>query len=210
MRKGHLRTRLRSLRHLAQRARQPQSRRRLNDPPRAPPIAPSERISDASSALTDVTLDEKVSGSETSRLSHLSRDATCLICLEDLPAGSLSTRLPCRHAAWHPTCVATWLRTAPRCPLCNEQVSAKQPCYRERYHNAELAWTLYDRRMPEMHLPARRRDVGSSLRQATPTNTQTQISNYTWSLHDRRLSSAARPPRQDHRRFVRSFSLTQH
>lgn len=209
MRKGHLRTRLRSLRHLAQRSRPADPRRWLNDAPRAPPIAASERISDASSALTDLTLDDKASGSESARLSHISKDTVCLICLDDLPVGSRSTRLPCRHAAWHPSCVATWLRAAPRCPLCNEQVSAKRPCYRERYQNAELAWTLYDRRVPEMQLPARRRESSAGDDFAF-SGIEVQANDLAWSLYDRRLSSASRPPRQENRRFVRSFSLMPH
>lgn len=205
MRKNRLRLRLRSLRDLA-RSRRSASSRWLNETPRAPPIAASDRVSDASSAFTDASLDDRMSATESPRLSHVSHDAICLICLDDLPSGALATRLPCSHAAWHPKCVARWLRTASRCPLCNEQVAAKRPCYRERVHNTELPWNLFERRMPEMHLPVRSREsAGSS--DFWFSGASVHASDLAWSLYDRRLSSVSRPRRQEHRRFVRSFSL---
>lgn len=214
MRKGHLRTRLRSLRTLANRRPPADPRRWLNDAPRPPPIAASERISDASSTnYTDLSLDESKTSAEAARISNVSRDRVCLICLEDLPRGTRSIRLPCKHAAWHERCLATWLRAAPRCPLCNSQVSAKRPCYRERYPSPELAWTLYERRVPEQQQPEYRREA--SLSDDGPLATSFSSHDLAWLLYERRLSLVSRPQRRDlgtratsNRRFGRSLTQT--
>lgn len=205
MRKAYLRLRLRPLRLVA-RPHRADSSRRLNDAPRAPPIPTSDRISDASSSFTDVSLDDRMSVTESPRLSLVSHDTVCLICLDQLPRGALATRLPCAHAAWHPKCLARWLKTASRCPLCNDQVPAKRPCYRERVQSSELPWTLSERREPEVHLPVRSRDsTGSG--DFLFAGTGVHAADMAWSLHDRRLSSASRPTRPHQRRFGRSISL---
>lgn len=211
MRKRQLRTRLRFLLSIAQRRPRTDPRRWLNDAPRPPPIAASERISDASSTnYTDLTL-EDCKLSDATRLSEVSRDRTCLICLEDVPRGTRSTRLPCEHAAWHSQCVATWLRAAPRCPLCNSQVSSKRRCYRERFYSPELAWTLYDRRVPEQPQSQYQRP---SLLSEDFSFARVSLSSHDlpWSLDDRRLSLVSAPQRQNEpssmRRFGRSLTLT--
>lgn len=225
MRKGQLRTRLRALRLLAQRS-QPDPLRWLNDAPRAPPIAASERISDASSTtFTDLTLEEQPTASDTPRLSTLSHDRTCLICLDDIPEGTSTLRLPCRHATWHADCVTTWLRAAPRCPMCNAQIAAKRACYRGTYHNTELAWTLHDRRMPEFVQPVLRRDSGAGEEVLGVLDIALASRDLAWRLDERRLSLASRPRRssrllrpprpplllrrtQTNRRFIRSLTPT--
>lgn len=225
MRKGQLRTRLRALRLLSHRA-QPDPLRWLNDAPRTPPIATSERISDASSTtFTDLTLEEQPATAEAPRLSTLSHDRTCLICLDDIPEGTPSLRLPCRHAAWHTDCVTTWLRAAPRCPICNFQIAAKRACYRGTYHNAESAWTLRDRRMPEFVQPVLRRDSGAAEEVLGVLNVALTNRDLAWRLDERRLSLASRPRRssrlrrpprppllertvQTNRRFIRSLTPT--
>lgn len=211
MRKPQLRNRLRFLRSVASRQPRVDPRRWLNDAPRLPPIAASERISDVSN-YTDVTLED--AKSTDARFSTVSRDRVCLICLEDVPTGTRSTRLPCKHAAWHAGCVAKWLRASPRCPLCNAQVSAKRRCYRERYHNPELAWTLYERRVPERTQSQYQRPTLPDEEFMFGRASQSSH-DLAWSLDDRRLSlvSSPRPAnvQSEHpsiRRFCRSITPT--
>jgi hypothetical protein len=45
----------------------------------------------------------------------------CAICLEDLLVGFEAARLPCSHV-YHRGCIAKWLDTRNKCPLCRSQV----------------------------------------------------------------------------------------
>lgn len=54
----------------------------------------------------------------------LSTSVCCQLCLEKMP----NTTTPCGHLfCW--TCLAEWLRTKPRCPLCREHVSPSRIVY---------------------------------------------------------------------------------
>lgn len=44
-------------------------------------------------------------------------DTRCSICLEDVMAGAVMRRLPCRHQ-FHKCCVDRWLQTKASCPIC--------------------------------------------------------------------------------------------
>lgn len=48
----------------------------------------------------------------------------CSICIEYFAVGSTAKLLPCRHF-FHGECVATWLRSQRRCPICRQKV----PCF---------------------------------------------------------------------------------
>lgn len=114
----------RRLRFLWFRRRSRNPNRWMNDAPRPPPIPATDRISDASSALTDVTAVTTVSTADLRSTRNSALDAVCLICLDDLPIGSSRIKLPtCAHGLWHAHCVRTWLRHAPRCPLCAAAVA---------------------------------------------------------------------------------------
>lgn len=119
---GHLRRRLKFL-WFRKSARDPH--RWLNDAPRPPPIPLTNRISDASSALTDVTNITTGATLDLKSTRNSNLGAVCLICLDDLPIGSSRIKLPkCAHSLWHAHCVRTWLRHSPRCPLCATVVTS--------------------------------------------------------------------------------------
>ncbi|KAI0558122.1 hypothetical protein FGB62_233g031 [Gracilaria domingensis] len=127
----------------------------LNDAPRQPPIATSEQASDASSV-------DFFEFSSDLRASKASQDHQCLICMDDIPAGTSRTRLPCKHASWHPHCVAKWLTRYPRCPLCNAKLSqAPLAMARDRdsplgMANHDLSWLLLERRLSLVSRPVQR------------------------------------------------------
>ena len=45
----------------------------------------------------------------------------CAICLTEFSEGNRIKSLPCGHM-YHPECIDTWLRNAPKCPLCQQHV----------------------------------------------------------------------------------------
>lgn len=127
----------------------------LNDAPRPPPISPPERTSDASSVdFFEVQTDL--------RSSKASQDNQCLICLDDMPVGTKRTRLPCKHALWHPQCVSKWLSKYPRCPLCNARLSHAIVVQRHEHDagttisNHDLSWRLSERRLSLVSRPVQR------------------------------------------------------
>mmetsp|Transcript_76705 Transcript_76705/g.220166 ORF Transcript_76705/g.220166 Transcript_76705/m.220166 type:complete len:735 (+) Transcript_76705:650-2854(+) len=46
---------------------------------------------------------------------------TCAICLTEFKEGDRVKSVPCGHM-YHPECIDTWLRNAPKCPLCQQHV----------------------------------------------------------------------------------------
>ncbi|KAJ9560156.1 hypothetical protein OSB04_005316 [Centaurea solstitialis] len=48
-------------------------------------------------------------------------EAICSICLEDLEARSMASRLPCTHS-YHTGCIRDWSSNDPYCPLCGFQL----------------------------------------------------------------------------------------
>ena len=124
------------------------------------------------------------------RASKASQDNICLICLDDIPAGSPRTKLPCHHATWHVACISEWMRRNPRCPLCNAQVSVRSAVYRGRFQGE--GWRLWERRVHE---------EGAVMREGRPFASQ----DLSWLLSERRLSRAT-PLHRGGRRFGRSAS----
>lgn len=45
----------------------------------------------------------------------------CVICLEEIPAGSEAISMPCSHI-YHEDCIANWLQRSSLCPLCRSQI----------------------------------------------------------------------------------------
>ncbi|GMY38560.1 E3 ubiquitin-protein ligase AIP2-like [Fagus crenata] len=50
-----------------------------------------------------------------------SSNESCTICLEDFPAGSCVTRMPCSHV-FHRSCIVRWLIKRPHCPVCRKHM----------------------------------------------------------------------------------------
>uniref|UniRef100_A0A2N9IA01 RING-type domain-containing protein n=1 Tax=Fagus sylvatica TaxID=28930 RepID=A0A2N9IA01_FAGSY len=48
-----------------------------------------------------------------------SNNESCTICLEDFPAGSYVTCMPCSHV-FHRSCIVRWLIKRPHCPVCRQ------------------------------------------------------------------------------------------
>lgn len=120
MGEGPFRRRLRLFR--LRRTTRDTSRRWVNDAPRAPPIPPTARFSDASSALTDATA-ATASSLDLPSTACSSFDRTCLICLDSVALSDRIVNLPtCHHAVWHSACIRKWLHLNPRCPLCAASV----------------------------------------------------------------------------------------
>lgn len=125
MGEGPFRRRLRLFR--LRRTTRQTSPRWVNDAPRAPPIPPTARFSDASSALTDVTI-ATASSLDLSSTACSSIDRTCLICLDTVALSDRTVKLPtCHHAVWHSTCIRKWVHLNPRCPLCASSVIQPPP-----------------------------------------------------------------------------------
>jgi hypothetical protein len=63
------------------------------------------------------------SGSEVQAVKEMKLEEAweCAICLEDLLVGFEAARLPCSHV-YHRGCIAKWLDTRNKCPLCRSQV----------------------------------------------------------------------------------------
>ena len=62
--------------------------------------------------------EEVIEGLEKMRISdEVSEKECCVVCLEDMSAGSEATRLPCSHH-FHGDCIVKWLSTSKFCPLC--------------------------------------------------------------------------------------------
>ncbi|XP_059450813.1 putative RING-H2 finger protein ATL50 [Corylus avellana] len=51
----------------------------------------------------------------------LEEASECAICLQDLVVGFEAAKLPCSHV-YHRGCIAKWLDTSNKCPLCRSQV----------------------------------------------------------------------------------------
>ena len=62
--------------------------------------------------------EEAIEGLERLRISgEASEKSSCAVCLEDIPAGSEASRLPCSHL-FLGDCIALWLCHSKFCPLC--------------------------------------------------------------------------------------------
>ncbi|XP_077123721.1 uncharacterized protein LOC143781053 [Ranitomeya variabilis] len=53
----------------------------------------------------------------TRRITSEEEAESCTICIMDYEVGEEVVVLPCNHC-YHPSCISTWLRSNPRCPLC--------------------------------------------------------------------------------------------
>ncbi|EON66937.1 hypothetical protein W97_06052 [Coniosporium apollinis CBS 100218] len=58
------------------------------------------------------------------RTTSTSAQDACVICLS--PVSERAITVPCNHTAFDFLCLASWLQSHPRCPLCNAQVTAVQ------------------------------------------------------------------------------------
>ncbi|XP_019186432.1 PREDICTED: E3 ubiquitin-protein ligase At1g63170-like [Ipomoea nil] len=48
---------------------------------------------------------------------------SCVICLEELTAGTDAAVMPCSHHSFHDDCLSSWVEISPSCPLCRRKIS---------------------------------------------------------------------------------------
>eukprot|EP00189_Rhodosorus_marinus_P000223 CAMPEP_0113972550 /NCGR_PEP_ID=MMETSP0011_2-20120614/13576_1 /TAXON_ID=101924 /ORGANISM="Rhodosorus marinus" /LENGTH=92 /DNA_ID=CAMNT_0000989613 /DNA_START=257 /DNA_END=535 /DNA_ORIENTATION=+ /assembly_acc=CAM_ASM_000156 len=48
----------------------------------------------------------------------------CVVCLDEIVDGDVVRMLPCAHE-FHSTCITSWLKKRPRCPLCNSNLEPR-------------------------------------------------------------------------------------
>ncbi|XP_019173818.1 PREDICTED: E3 ubiquitin-protein ligase Praja-2-like [Ipomoea nil] len=51
----------------------------------------------------------------------------CVICLEELTAGTVVAVMPCNHCSFHDGCLSTWLERSLCCPLCRRKIPGSPP-----------------------------------------------------------------------------------
>eukprot|EP01060_Flectonema_neradi_P012243 TRINITY_DN19127_c0_g2_i1.p1 TRINITY_DN19127_c0_g2~~TRINITY_DN19127_c0_g2_i1.p1 ORF type:complete len:193 (+),score=25.23 TRINITY_DN19127_c0_g2_i1:85-663(+) len=47
---------------------------------------------------------------------------TCVICIEDITRNDVLVELPCKHSAFHRSCINKWMDTSKRCPVCKADI----------------------------------------------------------------------------------------
>ncbi|CAG5098572.1 Oidioi.mRNA.OKI2018_I69.XSR.g15787.t1.cds [Oikopleura dioica] len=70
---------------------------------------------------------------------ELANDSTCIICREEMVAGTSSKKLPCGHI-FHAACLRSWFQRQQTCPTCRLDVlRARTPAAREAREPDQLA-----------------------------------------------------------------------
>eukprot|EP00189_Rhodosorus_marinus_P009020 CAMPEP_0184751516 /NCGR_PEP_ID=MMETSP0315-20130426/43085_1 /TAXON_ID=101924 /ORGANISM="Rhodosorus marinus, Strain UTEX LB 2760" /LENGTH=92 /DNA_ID=CAMNT_0027230777 /DNA_START=766 /DNA_END=1044 /DNA_ORIENTATION=- len=72
-----------------------------------------------------LTMDEEGAYAEccSPRAIHGGENA-CAVCLDEILQGDVIRLLPCAHE-FHSTCITSWLKKRPTCPLCNHNLEPR-------------------------------------------------------------------------------------
>jgi len=78
-----------------------------------------ERSMEESRPPTQIAKDEEIKSLETKIYEAKDDKESCVICLNDLQGGDLTTRTSCKHL-FHNECLTRWLKTNISCPMCRK------------------------------------------------------------------------------------------